>query len=314
VGPSLFTSAAMASPRPLRALAALIVSLPLAAGAALAQEAVAGDPLAQIKWQQGPVTSTLASLVEVNVPASCRLTDPAGAGLFLQASSEAARGDEAGLVLCASDQPEHGHWYALLRFETKGRVADDDSGSLDATAIMDALKRQNAEDTQARKDRGEPALPLVGWVRPPVYDADAHRITWAVRYANGNPDDATVVHSVRVLGREGVLRADFIVPPTEYGAERPAFEQLMSGVSFVQGQRYADWKEGDRAAGHGLSQLIAGTSISVAQAGLLLGIWVVVRVLLFKMKAVLAKVLIAMVVGIGGLFGMLLGRRKAARA
>ena len=72
---------------------------------------------------------------------------------------------------------------------------------------------------------------------------------------------------------------------------------MLSGFDFVQGQKYAEFRQGDRMAAYGLTGLIAGGGVAVAaKTGLFKWIW---------------KGLVAAVVGIGALFKKLFRREKA---
>ncbi len=321
-----------------RALAALIVALPVSARVSPAQSAAAkpaaakpadaapaagdsarpaapaADPLERIVWRSGPTTAALGGVAQLNVPDACRVTDAAGAALFTEGGPEAARGDELGVVLCASARPDGGHWYAVLRYDTTGRVSDADRDSLDSDVILAGLRRESTADTEARRKRGEPALPLVGWAQPPTYDKSRFTMSWATIYANGNAADETVVHSVRLLGREGVMRADLVVSPTEYPAELPAFEALVRGLSFADGKHYADWQEGEPEAGYGLAALPGGATITVGEAGALVAIWLALKVLVTKGSLLMKKIILAGLAALGVGLRAWWKRRRAATA
>ena len=58
--------------------------------------------------------------------------------------------------------------------------------------------------------------------------------------------------------------------PDEYTASIPEFNTLISGFSYTDGHRYADFRSGDKIAKYGLAALIAGGAAGVAlKTGLL---------------------------------------------
>jgi uncharacterized membrane-anchored protein len=69
---------------------------------------------------------------------------------------------------------------------------------------------------------------------------------------------------VRLLGRGGVLHADLVLDPSQLGTVVADFDQVVAGTTFTPGNRYAEWREGDKVAAYGLTALVAGGAGAVA--------------------------------------------------
>ena len=130
---------------------------------------------------------------------------------------------------------------------------------------------------------------------PPRYDPVTNNLTWAIRASSEGSE--VINHSVRLLGRKGVMDADLVLGPSQVGAAVPEFDKLLTGFEFSTGNRYAEWVKGDRIAEYGLTALVAGgVGAAAVKSGLLGKIW---KALVFGALAVAA----ALKRVLGSLFG-----------
>ena len=244
-------------------LLALAAALP-----AHAQGEDASSLFDQISWQEGPVAARLGSESEVKVPEGCRFTDAAGTRTFLVATQNKPGGNELGTLLCAGDGEEDASWFVVFSYDDSGYVRDDDSRELDADAILEALREGNEVANEWRQSHGWAPLTITGWVREPFYDPNTNNLTWSTQAeSEGN---ASVNHSVRLLGRGGVMHADLVVDPTDLAAAVPDFDRVVASHAFLPGRKYSEWREGDKLASYGLTALVAGGAGAVAvKSGLL---------------------------------------------
>jgi uncharacterized membrane-anchored protein len=138
-----------------------------------------------------------------------------------------------------------------------------------------------------RRDRGWVELTLDGWIRPPYYDERTHNLTWAVRILS--PGDTTVNHSIRLLGRGGVLKVDLVTGPDLFALALPTFNEVIDSTNFVPGKTYAEWRQGDKVASYGLTALVAGGAGAAAlKIGLFGKLW---KLILAGGKAIVAGVI-----------------------
>lgn len=210
-----------------------------------------------IQWLDGPDTARIGSESQVAVPANCRFTGAAGARTFMLVTENPPAGNELGVLLCAKDE-ESQPWFVVFSWDDSGYVRDDDAGELDADAILASLREGTEEGNQERQSRGWSTMTLTGWVRPPYYDPRTQNLTWATNIRDDASRSESVNHSVRLLGRGGVMHADLVIDPSQLAATMPEFDKIVSTHSFVAGRRYSEWREGDKMAAYGVTALVAG--------------------------------------------------------
>ncbi|MFM9863871.1 MAG: DUF2167 domain-containing protein [Micropepsaceae bacterium] len=158
-------------------------------------------------------------------------------------------------------------WAAIITYEDEGHVADDDAAAINYTDLMKEMQDGTAEENKEREKAGYGTVALVGWAQEPKYDKAEHKLYWAKHLKfSGEQGDDTLNYSIRALGREGVLQVNVIGGMKQLKDINDKAPAMLSMVSFTEGNRYADYKEGDKLAAYGLAGLIAGGV--AAKAGL----------------------------------------------
>lgn len=222
-----------------------------------------------IPWERGPVLGKLGGEATVAVSEGCVFTGSEGTGQYMTLLENPVNGDELGTVLCTmGDGPDNEHWFAVFEYDGIGYIKDDEKDKLDADALLKRLKEGNEAGNEERKKRGWTPIDLVGWAREPYYDPATNNLTWAIRLQSEH--GAAINHSVRLLGRAGVMSVDLVVSPEAYAAAVPPFDALIAEHTFVPGKTYAEWKKGDKIAAYGLTALVAGgAGAALASSGYL---------------------------------------------
>lgn len=243
----------------------------------------------KIDWQVGPGTGHLGDIAEINIPDGYRFTGKEGAKTVLRITQNPASGKELGAMIPASG---NGSWFMIFEFEDSGYVKDDDKNNLDADSILKNIKNGTESSNEARKANGWKPFHVTGWQTTPYYDPETHNLTWAILGRGDDPTDSgSVNHSIRVLGRRGTMNVDLVVSPNEYSSIKPEFNTLMSGFSFSQGSRYADFRAGDKVAKYGLAALIAGGAGAVLlKTGLLAKFWKLILVAIVAIGGFIKKI------------------------
>ena len=116
-------------------------------------------------------------------------------------------------------------------------------------------------------------MEVIGWQTPPHYDAATHRLEWAVSGKDLKTNSAVVNFNTRVLGRGGVTSAVLIARPDDLTAATNDFKSTLAGFEYAPGQRYAEYKPGDKVAKYGLAALITGGAAAIAVKT---GLWKVI--------------------------------------
>ena len=236
-----------------------------------------------IPWEEGPAMAKLGDIAEIKIPEGYRFAGREGVRRFMELTQNPVSGRELG-VLVSPGGPDDDTWFVIFEFNPIGYVKDDEKGKLDADAILSSLKAGNERGNEERRKRGWSTLDLQGWSTPPRYDAVTNNLTWAIRASSEGSD--VINHSVRMLGRHGVMDADLVLGPSQVATAVPEFDNLLSGFQFSTGNRYAEWVKGDKVAAYGLTALVAGgVGAAAAKSGLLGKLW---KALVFGALAVAA--------------------------
>jgi uncharacterized membrane-anchored protein len=278
-----------------RAVPRLFIFLALSCWAAgAAQEPQASQQQQQqqqpkIQWQDGPSIGNLGDVAQIKIPEGYRFTGKEGAQQVLVLTHNIPNGSELGALISKAENTE---WFMIFEFHDTGYVKDDEKDKLDANALLKSMKDGTEEANEERRKRGWRPLHVVGWDRAPFYDPDTHNLTWALRVRGDDPkDEGAVNHSIRLLGRKGNISVDLVAGPSEYAASVPEFNTLISGFSYNQGSRYADFRAGDKVAEYGLAALIAGGAGAVAlKTGLLAKLWKLIVVVFVAIASFIKKI------------------------
>ena len=234
--------------------------------------AAAAAQLDKIPWAKGPTKGMLGSEATINVPAGCLFTGMNGVKAFLEATENNASGNERGVVLCPANGTSD-TWFVLFSYDKSGYVRDDEGSSLDADAILESVRSGTEAGNRERKRRGWATLSVEGWATKPFYDRGTNNLTWAIT-AHDNTGGHTVNHSVRLLGRGGVMHADLVTTPEALTGLVPTFNGMIAGFTYSSGYKYAEWRSGDKVAAYGLTALVAGgAGVALVKSGLLVKFW-----------------------------------------
>lgn len=191
------------------------------------------------EWISGPANADIGKIATIKVPQGYKFTEEQGARALLERMINPV---PTGLVGILS--PESGGWWIVLKFSDVGYVKDDDRAKLDPAAILKGIWSQIEHQNVDLAKQGLPTTASVDWELKPLYDANDHTLEWAVR-AQSQPQPV-VSHTVRLLGRRGVLEA-IVVRPYKGFSDLAPLRQLVKGVSFKAGERYSDYQNSDKA-------------------------------------------------------------------
>ena len=267
-----------------------------------AYQAYAADLLKDIAADHGEIALTRAP-VTLSVPASVDYYDGKESRTILEDLWGNPPDDTVlGMLFPAGYSPAVADWGAVITYEDSGYVSDDDAAHMDYDKLLKDMQAAVRRTNPRLEQQGYPTVELVGWAEEPNYDAERHRIDWAKDLIFSNSDgEHTLNYDMRVLGRGGVLSVNFIAPITSLGSVRAAAPDVLAIPDFDEGNRYSDYRKGDKTAGYGVAALIAGgVGVAAAKKVGLLGVG-----LLFLKKGWI--LLIALFGAIGGWFRRLFG-------
>src|SRR5262249_17362787 len=148
----------------------------------------------------------------------------------------------------------------VLEFKDTGYVKDDEK--IDPDGLLESLRKGTEASNEERKSRGWAPLTIVGWRFPPRYDQQNRRLEGAI---DGEPQGTRVVNdNTRILGSHGVTSVAVVADPDAIDRAVSDFKGVVQNYTYVSGERYTEYKAGDRVAEYGLAALVTGGAAAVA--------------------------------------------------
>ncbi|MDH3718262.1 MAG: DUF2167 domain-containing protein [Planctomycetota bacterium] len=219
----------------------------------------------QIKWKYGPTTIRIGDNAEMKIPKGYKYTGREGAAIWNKLTMNPPQ-DDLGVLVSTNDNAD---WYVVFMFDQCGYVKDDEKESLDAKQILAAIQEGNKEGNAYRRSKGWTEINILGWSETPTYDEETHNLVWCA--LGQDSEGMTVInHNTRILGRRGVMNVMLVADPQDTGRVAATIKEMMNGFRYRQGEKYAEWQQGDKIAAYGLTGLIVGGGlVAAAKTGLL---------------------------------------------
>ena len=215
-----------------------------------------------LKYQQGEI-KIQDGLATLNVPTNFYYLNAEDAKTVLVkfwGNPPAQVERTLGLLMPSDMSPlEPGCWVVTISYSDDGYVKDGDADKINYDDLLKQMQKAVQEEDKARKDKGYPAIQLVGWAAPPHYDAATHKLYWAKDVKFDGEDEDTLNYDIRILGRHGVLVLTAVSEMGQFPEIQKQTPQILSMVDFNQGNRYADFDpKVDKVAAYGIAALVAG--------------------------------------------------------
>jgi len=211
--------------------------------------------LQELGWQRGPADGSLGSIATLKIAEGQAFLDAPNSRRFLELTQNPPRDNRYTLMARESG------WFAIFFFENSGYVKDDDK--LDADALLKSLQESDKGENEERKRLGMPTISTAGWSVPPHYDPATKRLEWGVQL-RGDDGHLVVNYAIRLLARRGVMHAILVSSPDRLRHDVAEFKAALADYAFVPGERYAEFRAGDRVAEYGLAALVLGGAAAVA--------------------------------------------------
>jgi uncharacterized membrane-anchored protein len=206
------------------------------------------SPLDEFDWVLGPATVDIARRAEIDLPEGYTYLDSDDTEGLMALMQNPTSTEEYFFA------PEDLRWWAVFSYEDSGYIRDDDE--IDAAELLKAIREGNRYANEERRQRGWPELRINGWQYPPFYETDTNRLAWAIL---GESEGVPFVnYNTRLLGRTGVMSAILVADPEQLDDAVVEFKAALSGFRYKAGQRYAEFRPGDKVAAYGLAALVAG--------------------------------------------------------
>jgi uncharacterized membrane-anchored protein len=219
----------------------------------------------ELQWIRGPKQVQLFGNSMFDVPSGYVFLNPAETAKLETITHNLSGGTEYFLA------PEDLHWGAHFSFKDDGYVKDNET--IDAPSLLQNIKDSTASGNKLRRERGWDEMEVVGWQTAPHYETQTNRLEWAVIGKDLKTNTAVVNFNTRILGRGGVMSVVLIADPQDLSAATDEFKSTLGGFAYVPGQRYAEYRPGDKVAKYGLAALVTGGAAAIAVKT---GLWKVI--------------------------------------
>jgi len=228
--------------------------------------------LQKLAWQKGPGDGAIAGKATIRIPQGFAFLDERNTRRFIELMGNPPRDGHYMIAPASLD------WFAVFSFDAIGYVKDDEK--IDAEQLLKDLKSGDERGNEERQRLGMSPIYTDGWHVPPHYDSNTKRLEWGLRLRD-EKGRTNVNYTSRLLGRTGVMSAVLVTSPQTLNEDMKAFSGALKGYEFVSGERYAEFKSGDKIAEYGLAALVVGgAAAAAAKTGLLksLGkfLWVII--------------------------------------
>jgi uncharacterized membrane-anchored protein len=239
--------------------AAALAASAQTADAAAAQRAFGDARKAAIA---GPHDVPLAGQAVLKLPAGHAFVPQPQAGAMLNAMGNPGHDEQLqGLIFPKGDNDS---WFIIIRYVDEGYIKDDEAKDWNADELLQSYREGTEEANKEREKMGVPAIEIEGWAEKPAYDAQQHRLVWAMSsHERGAAAGSAkgVNYNTYALGREGYFSLNLVTGLNELPAHKPAAQTMLSALQFDDGKRYADFDAStDKVAAYGLAALVAGVA------------------------------------------------------
>ena len=246
--------------------------------------------LKKLAWQVGPSDARIGDKATINVPAGHVFLDEKNTRRFLELMGNPP---QDGHYLLAPDTLE---WFSVFSFNPSGYVKDDEK--IDAEALLKGLKDSDGPANEERQRLGMSKIYTDGWEVPPHYDTQTKRLEWGTRLKD-DQGRTSVNYTSRLLGRSGVMSATLVTGTNTLAADTARFKAAIEKFSYVPGENYFEFKEGDKLAAYGLGALILGGAAAVATKK---GLWAVLGGFFAAFWKILVGIGVAAIAGFKSMF------------
>src|SRR6185436_3988690 len=274
----------------MKTLIALMLVVLSAPGLAQKDPDQAKRELASLQWQKGPGSGKIANKAEIAIPDNYVFLDEKNTRRFLELTGNPPRDGHytyAPLSLA---------WFAIFSFSDTGYVKDDEK--INPDELLKSLKDSDGPANEERKRLGMSPIFTDGWQVPPHYDPETKRLEWGVRLKTDH-GEPVVNYTTRLLGRSGVMNATLVSDPATLAQDVGEFKTSLQKFSYVSGEKYSEFKQGDRVAEFGLAALILGGAAALATKK---GFWGAIVAFFATFWKLIAGVVVAAVAGLGSFF------------
>ncbi len=259
------------------------------------------DAIEKLGWtRQGK--GLLGDKAQIAIPQGYRFTTADGTRKLMAMYGNPPTQRELGMLTSEGLGP-----WVIFEYDESGYVKDDEKDKIDADEMLASLREGQQSGNEYRRENGLPELEILGWVVPPRYNEKTNNLEWGTRLKSLDNDGVSINYNTRLLGRKGVMEVTLVCEPEEMEKMIAEQDAMLAGFAYIEGERYAEFREGDKVAKYGLTALIAGTG---AFAAAKMGLFAKLGVFFAKLGKGAILVVVAVLAGLKKILGKLFGARQ----
>lgn len=221
-------------------------------------------------WTEGPALVDVGNnLAQLDLGEAYAYTGADTTQEIMEMMGNVVNGTEVGMLIPAAEDES---WFIVFEYDSVGYVTDDEKGELDSDAILTSIREGTEAANEYRTEQGIAPLNVIGWHTEPFYDNQTNNLVWSILAESEESygTEQSVNHNVRILGRTGYMSAILVADPADLDTLIPETEAILGNFSYKGGKKYADYIQGDKLAGYGLTALVAGgVGAAAAKTGIL---------------------------------------------
>jgi uncharacterized membrane-anchored protein len=270
-------------------IALLLAALPAFSFAQQDPQAVM-EEMRKLSWQEGQGVGQIAKRATIAIPKDHVFLDSKNTRRFLELTGNPPRDENYTFAPASMD------WFAIFSFSETGYIKDDEK--IDPDDLLRTLKQSDGPGNDERKRLGMSPIHTDGWQIAPHYDPETKRLEWGVRLKTDS-GQIVVNYTARLLGRTGVMSATLVSDPNTLSKDIAEFKRSLEGFSYAGGEKYSEFKQGDKIAEYGLAALIVGGAAALATKK---GFWGALVAFFAAFWKLIAGVVIALLAGLRSFF------------
>ena len=214
-----------------------------------------GRKLAVLPWVKAPNEGSLGGIATVNLTRDIQFLGTSATNQFLQLNGNLP--NENSYTLAKTNLA----WFSIFNFKRSGYVKDDEQ--IDPDALLEQLQKNNVAANEERKKQGLQLLYLERWFVPPHYDRETNQLEWGTQLRSEH-GEIIMNYTTRLLGRSGVMSVILVSDPDNLDHEIIEFKSALKAFTFNPGEKYTEFKQGDKVAEYGLAALVLGGAAAAA--------------------------------------------------
>ena len=218
------------------------------------------DPIDELNFIDGPTSVNLLNRAAMNIDTDHLYLNVEDTAKFHIINQNISNADNNTIL------NKDWTWAAYFMFLPDGYVKDNKSykeNDIDPKKLLKSMNLGNDLANEEKKKKGWPQLRLKGWLYKPRYNNDTKQLEWAF-LIEGEDGKQIANYYTKILGKNGHTSVALVSDPSTLNKNIKDLKQALNTFSYNNGERYSDFKQGDRVAEYGLAALVAGGAAAVA--------------------------------------------------